>query len=1121
MIAGLCAAALGCGKLPLHQVPLGGSCETNDDCTELLSCIGGFCTFGPAPLCTPDTKQCNGDFVETCASGGDKWNADATPCATGCQAGACKPAKCQKGTERKCDGQIILQCNGSGTGFEYFQSCPAGCTQTGQNAECKAPACSPFETKCEADAPTTLFTCDSRGTKFVESACPTTPASICVGGRCAPKAAGCSVTKNAAGEILTRTQRCNGVVREQCNNTETGWDAVEVCEYGCDVNSATGAASCAVPNCKTGTGPNDLAAPFETRCSPDDPSRTTLQRCNARGTAWENITCSSTAGDAVCDLGRCVPKVCAVTRNAAGAITARDQKCDGDFVVQCNDAQSGWMPAGAACQFGCSENSTLKTAQCAAAECSFNGGTNPQETCDGLALMRCTSRGTYAFVQYCPSGCATNTPSSGRASCRAPTCNPLSRQCVIDSGRNFVELCRADGTGFDRLEECPSTCTAGICTVTSSTCVPGDVRCRGLQTETCVRLPEGSTEWRFTERCLGTCNAGQCDAAGACGCAGGTTAALPLCSADATSTRQPISVRALLPDEQNLRLPCDGTSRILVYTDPIASASGQVVPDGTLVTFTLGTSTVGAEASILSADADPNAPGLQRPTLRGRARVVIRAPANAACAQGPVDISAAASIGTGSCGGTASLRFVYRAADSSDPRYVYLADDFSTSQLQDRAATTAQWDTVRAGVFAVPAFDLGDGRDGDYVVGADGVAAAAPAENLSIGNGRVFGVTSVGTRDVAVDNVLPPLSPGDEILLTTIWGNASGAANIVGNYEFKRVASVATGRILFTENVRGLYGTTNSDLTGFRVIAQRVPNFRNVTIFPNGTLTTSAPAAAGGPTLVGGSGIIAFRATGTVRIAGKLLARNIGLPNSTYTQPATTTTALNRLLLGSGGTQAGGGIVYVHAGTLSYRATASASDSTVAANAEVSANSTGTGSTGGTIWLGAGRVELGSAVVAALHNVNATGGAGRIRFDYSALAPEANPPSAFMTPVSSASNYFVGQAGAFTVATTINYEEPANGGTIRTARLFKMLGGSGATLEELPMNIQGSDFEASANDGSGAFGKVNDGSDYSFILGGTGGTAPQGQKFKWRATLAPPSDKPLEVLGVGFRIRLL
>lgn len=1108
MIAGLCTAALGCGKLPLGNVPLGGACVQNEDCGQLMTCVTGVCAFTAPPLCQPDLKRCNGDFVETCSTAGDKYTADANPCLTGCENGACKPAACARGAERKCDGQIILQCNSAGTGFEYFQSCPAGCTQNGQAAECKQYECSPFETKCEAAAPSTLYTCNSRGTAFVESACPTTPESICVAGRCAPKAANCNVTKDATGAITARTQRCNGVVREECNDTETGWNSLEVCEYGCDANTVTLSAACAVPNCRTGAGPNDLAAPFETRCDPDDASRTTLQRCNARGTAWDNIVCSSTAGDAVCDEGRCVPKLCSVTRNASGNITARDEKCDGDMVVQCADSQAAFEPKGTGgpCQFGCTQNAVGNTAECAPAECAFNGGTNPEERCEGDALMRCSSRGTYAFVQFCPSRCDDDT-TPGDATCLDPVCPPLSRECAVDAGRNFVELCRADGTGRDRLEECPATCVAGVCVVTSNTCIPGDVRCRGLQTETCIRVASGSTEWRFTDRCLGTCSAGQCDAAGACGCLGGADAALDVCAPEATSTRMPIVLHALTPDEQNLKLPCDGLSRVLVYSDPITGSNGQRVPDGTLVTFAVSTGSF-----LVSADADANVPGIQRPTLRGRARIVIKAPAIETCNGADFPITVSATVG-GSCGGAVSVPFAPKGA--TDPTLVYVADDFSTSQLQDRANTTAQWDTTRGGIFAIPAYETGDGKDGDFAVGSEGGASPVTA-TLSETYGRNFGVNSVGPMDVAVDNVLPTLSPGDEVLLTTIWGSAAGASNIVGNYEFKRVAAIATGRVIFTSPVRGVYGSTNTNLTNYRVILQRVPNFRNVTVFANGTLTTAAPIGASG-TLIGGSGILAFRATGTVRIAGVVTMGARGIPHG-YQQAAATTTALNRLLLGGGGTagtnQHGGGIVYIQATTLSYRA--NVSETVVAPTALVAVNSGHSGAQGGTMWIGAGKIELGSAAKPDLHSVHGSSLHGRVRFDYSRIDPDPGQLSANVGPVADASTFFVGQSGSFSIQTTIAYEEPsATGNSIRSAQLFKMIGGSGVTTVDVPQAIVGTDFEVSANDGTGTWGKANDGSQRDFVFSGE---PPQGQKFKWRGTLAPPTDDALEILGVGFRV---
>src|SRR5690606_36361345 len=120
----------------------------------------------------------------------------------------------------------------------------------------------------------------------------------------------------------------------------------------------------------------------------------------------------------------------------------------------------------------------------------------------------------------------------------------------------------------------------------------------------------------------------------------------------------------LTPDERNFQVRCDDVSRSLLYTDPIRSADGTVVPDGTMVTFAVDRSTV----SLLSPDADPTRPGLQRPTLRGRARVVFRVPPTAGCTP-HLDVQFTATI-AGSCAGAMTVRLMQ---DVTNERFRYVA----------------------------------------------------------------------------------------------------------------------------------------------------------------------------------------------------------------------------------------------------------------------------------------------------------------------------------------------------------------------------------------------------------------------------------------------------------------
>jgi hypothetical protein len=77
---------------------------------------------------------------------------------------------------------------------------------------------------------------------------------------------------------------------------------------------------------------------------------------------------------------------------------------------------------------------------------------------------------------------------------------------------------------------------------------------------------------------------------------------------------------------------------------------------------------------------------------------------------------------------------------------------------------------------------------------------------------------------------------GDEVILINQQGAAASFSN-VGTYEFLTVQSVTENSITFTSDVQNTYGVGgNSNLTGQKIMVQRVPNYTDVTIGANWTL---------------------------------------------------------------------------------------------------------------------------------------------------------------------------------------------------------------------------------------------------------------------------------------------
>ena len=234
-------------------------------CVVFAACSGAETTT----TCTPDTKQCVGNTLQTCNAAGTGYSE--TVCDVACVNNACQV--CQANTHR-CEGQMSLTCQPDGSGWGQ-QSCPSGCdAATGM---CKTQACTAGTTKCSAGS---LMTCKSDGSGYDITACQY----------------GCdSATNTCKQQACTPgTVSCNGSKLVTCKTDGTGITE-QLCEFGCDW--------AANPNaCKTA-----VCAVNEKRCNPDALKQ--VQTCKPDRTGWTNgAICPGT-----CLNGECqAPPTCVV-----------------------------------------------------------------------------------------------------------------------------------------------------------------------------------------------------------------------------------------------------------------------------------------------------------------------------------------------------------------------------------------------------------------------------------------------------------------------------------------------------------------------------------------------------------------------------------------------------------------------------------------------------------------------------------------------------------------------------------------------------------------------------------------------------------------------------------------
>lgn len=150
---------------------------------------------------------------------------------------------------------------------------------------------------------------------------------------------------------------------------------------------------------------------------------------------------------------------------------------------------------------------------------------------------------------------------------------------------------------------------------------------------------------------------------------------------------------------------------------------------------------------------------------------------------------------------------------------------------------------------------------------ADGIAYRVNAPSDS--------ATSV-TRHSGSDTLSNGIAAGDEVLLINLQGWDTDYAD-AGNYEFMTVDSVTASTITFTSAItKSFDGSTASNQ---KVVIQRVPNYTDVTI--NSGVTLNAAGWDGLSTTPSGAagyytGIIAFKATGTVTVTGNIRVNGDG-----------------------------------------------------------------------------------------------------------------------------------------------------------------------------------------------------------------------------------------------------
>ncbi len=954
---------------------------------------------------------------------------------------------------------------------------------------CALPAnlggCSPGRTRCNGDD---VEKCAAGGETWeLVSTC----ATGCIAGGCAPQV------------CTPNTLRCEGDASEECTPSGNAWAFVQECQSHC--TAATGL--CKAPIC----------TPFATTCSADGLSVLT---CDSFGAAQASVAC---AGGQTCSNGQCQTVVC-----SAGAVRCASGNASTEI---CNAAGNGWG-AGQSCPYNC--GGSPGSAACLAPACT--AGDTRCSPSSPSALEQCLPGETgWAFENFCSTGCAAS--DAHTAACNPLVCAPLARRCESDA--LHVDTCSPLGTEWNLTDTCPQGCLAGQCITNSAGCTPGELRCNGLDTQSCANVPDapGVTAWNTSGTCLSGCVSGACLPGGSC-------AAFTL------------EVGAPLSDAGIPTAPGDGVSTVLVYSDPIHGTDGSLLPDGTL--FTVSATQVsgaigrGAISLVLpTADADPVTPGTQVASSAGRIRFSVPASALGAGAKATVAVTAQLAEG-GSCATSSSFVLDQTLTGTS----VLVAEDFSTTTFRDPVSTTANWSTTQQMLGGAWPDAIGNGGDGNLAV----TTSNSPYNLATSGYAPSFAVLGLAAQSAVVDGPAQGLSGGDEVILWDAQGSASGAGN-AGVYEMLTIQSVIGSTVTFTTSVQNSYGAAaDQDVAAQHVVLQRVPHFATLSVTSGSTLTTSAwDGTRGGliflratriilggaptgtnPALIDVSGL-GFRGGigGAAPSAGEDAtglagfdapgggAGAAGVPGSggsygTLGSGASPggiygTRLLGKLFLGAGGGgtssgnagAAGGGAAVIFAGQIDFTSNG-VTVGQVRANG-VSGSSSGSGA-GGTIWIGAPSMTAGpgtspgtAPLAFAQGGTSGTpGGAGRVRVDAESLdspgfgagvsCSRATPSCAF------------GQLGAVQGQSLAAFTVSGGESIVNQAALLLAL--------DAPASAT---FAASAS-GSSGFGTVSLSAPLTFT---PTGASPVGPTFRWRAQLAPDATHGVSaVRGLQWQLQV-